>query len=419
MARLLRFFSVVLVLVLAALACAAPQGMPSATPPPPTTVAPPTIEPTVEIAPTHTPLPTLPVGEAISHLAPGTPVTITSIHMLDASRGWALGGTEARGDHVLRTADAGLTWTDVTPPEPGDSPRAANAFFLDAQTAWVVYGLEAGTPPSQVVVWRTGSGGASWEASQALDLSGLEESFFPLYLTFSDARHGWLMVGVGAGMSHQYVVLYRSEDGGGIWTRLLDPYTDGGIQSLGKTGMVFVDTQHGWLTRDNLGVMEGAFFDMTADGGATWETVMLPAPPDRPDLFQMAECATHSARLTSPQSGTLAVECSLYASDPPGHSAHLYRTRDGGATWTIQPYPGGEVLFLSDSVGYALTRDIYRTDDGGATWTRVKTVSWDGQFSFIDDQRGWAVATSEEGTSLVDTADGAVTWRLIEPVAGE
>jgi len=336
------------------------------------------------------------------------------IHMVDTSIGWALGGTVGRSDHVLRTQDGGLTWADVTPLEPADEPRTASAVFLDALTAWAVYGLDSGMPAADVFVWRTGNGGSSWAASRRLETAG--EQFYPMFWASSDLRHGWLMVGAGVGMSHQYVMLFRSEDGAGIWARLLDPYTDGGIQSLGKTGMVFYDALNGWLTRDNYGVLEGAFYDRTLDGGTTWETVMLPPPPDRPDLFQAAECATHSARLVSPQSGSLAVECRTYSTDPPGQAAYLYRTPNDGVTWTAQPYTGGEIVFFNDSLGLALGRDIYRTDNGGATWTFIRSVNWDGQFSFVDDQQGWAVATNEEGTSLVRTVNGAVNWELIEPV---
>ena len=421
MTRVPRFSFVGIVLVLAALACGAPSAeTPPASPVPPTTEAPPspTLGLPAEATPTDAPAPTAPTSGVIAHFAPGTPVTITAIRMLDASIGWALGGTEGRSDHVLRTQDGGLTWSDVTPLEPVGEPRSASAIFLDALNAWAVYGLESGMPAADVFVWRTGNAGFSWAASRRLEPAG--EQFYPMFWTSADLRHGWLMVGAGAGMSHQYVILFRSEDGGGIWSRILDPYTDGGIQSLGKTGMAFFDTLNGWLTRDNLGVQEGAFYDRTIDGGTTWETVMLPPPADRPDLFQMAQCATHSARLVSPQSGSLAVECRTYSTDPPGQAAYLYRTTNDGANWSIQPYPGGEVLFLNDSLGFALDRDIYRTIDGGANWTLVKTVNWDGQFSFVDDQQGWAVATNEEGTSFVHTTNGAATWQLIEPViAGE
>ena len=40
-------------------------------------------------------------------------------------------------------------------------------------------------------------------------------------------------------------------DGGATWADILDPSMDNDIQSFSKTGMVFLDSQTGWLTRDH------------------------------------------------------------------------------------------------------------------------------------------------------------------------
>ena len=65
--------------------------------------------------------------------------------------------------------------------------------------------------------------------------------------------------------------------------------------------------------------------------------------------------------------------------------------------------------------GWALGRDIYRTVDGGATWSFVHAVTWDGQFSFVDDQHGWAVARNEQEIALVRTAERRD--QLVDPEA--
>ncbi len=110
--------------------------------------------------------------------------------------------------------------------------KAATGFFQDAHTAWVTYAIGGGTPvPTQPVVWHTTDGGATWTASQPLDVTGLAEIYVPSELQFVAGQTGWLLVHVGAGMNHDYVALYRSTDGGATWTRILDPYNDGGIQS--------------------------------------------------------------------------------------------------------------------------------------------------------------------------------------------
>jgi photosystem II stability/assembly factor-like uncharacterized protein len=67
---------------------------------------------------------------------------------------------------------------------------------------------------------------------------------------------------------------------------------------------------------------------------------------------------------------------------------------------------------------------MYSSADGGRTWTYVKTVNWDvmtdswwdGQFSFVDPQHGWAIPNFN---ALMNTVDGGRTWALIEPVIGQ
>ena len=94
----------------------------------------------------------------------------------------------------------------------------------------------------------------------------------------------------------------------------------------------------------------------------------------------------------------------------------IYITDDGGTTWETHEIPGGKMLFLNPLQGWILGKDIYWSDDGGRGWTKVKTVSWEGKFSFVSPSEGWAVATSEDETALVATSDGGETWQIIEPL---
>jgi photosystem II stability/assembly factor-like uncharacterized protein len=70
---------------------------------------------------------------------------------------------------------------------------------------------------------------------------------------------------------------------------------------------------------------------------------------------------------------------------------------------------------LDQNFGWALSRDIYKTTDGGLTWEHLKAVRWDGQFDFVDENNGFAVARSGEEIALVRTDDGGRTWQLLEP----
>ena len=71
---------------------------------------------------------------------------------------------------------------------------------------------------------------------------------------------------------------------------------------------------------------------------------------------------------------------------------------------------------LNPRVGWALSRDIYQTNDGGQTWDKIKTVSWDGQFDFVNARSGFAVARSEDRVALVRTFNAGRSWERLEPV---
>jgi hypothetical protein len=96
----------------------------------------------------------------------------------------------------------------------------------------------------------------------------------------------------------------------------------------------------------------------------------------------------------------------------------LFSSGDAGATWETLRYPGGALLFINSTTGWALGRDIYRTTDAGHHWDRVKTVKWDGQFSFVSPSEGWAVARSDAEVALVRTLDGGASWALLKPIIG-
>lgn len=384
---------------------------------------------------TPTPTPTGsaggPVIEPIARLTAGE-ITITTIRMLNEQTGWAV--AEAPGapdDHLMQTRDGGLTWRDVSPPQPRDETaeigQGLTFFALDERTAWVTYYNRTGGPLFQPAnVWRTTDGGQTWQAGAPLDLTDVE-LYLPSDLHFVDANTGWLMAHVGAGMSHDYVNVYRTTDGGQTWTKLVDPYTDNLQQSCAKTGLIFTDTNNGWVTGDCYGVQPGApYLYRTTDGGQSWEAVELPAPASAPELFntETLACGVQAPVYFDARTGLLPVEClDLNANRP---KAFLYRTADGGRTWTAEPIEGDyqSATFLDATTGWVLTNSgpetpsaLFTTTDGAATLRQTKTVNWTGRFSFVSPQVGWAVAESAEGRALVQTTDGGRTWREIRPTA--
>jgi photosystem II stability/assembly factor-like uncharacterized protein len=374
---------------------------------------------------TPTPTPTVnPLG--IPWLAIGSSIDLTSIQMLDAQNGWGIGGAHASGNsgHVFRTADGGGTWFEVTPPMiaaalPDVDTLGGVGFFMDANTAWVTYQF-TGTPkvPANPVVWKTTDGGRTWQASAPMNTSDLNEVYSVSNVFFATPSAGWILIHVGAGMNHDYVALYRSTDGGSNWSRVINPYTDQGIQGCYKTGIIFTDASNGWLTGNCNGVAPGALLFQTGDGGATWNSIALPGPSSHADAFTNMQYAC-GIRAPFILSGRiyLGVECMDMSTNPGTSVDFLYRSPVNGSAWTSVAYPGGDILSLDGNRIWALGKDIYRSDDGGNTWTKISTVTWDkGIFDFVSSTLGFAIAVNGSNYGLVQTTDGGALWALLNPV---
>jgi len=164
----------------------------------------------------------------------------------------------------------------------------------------------------------------------------------------------------------------------------------------------------------------------TTDGGLTWYNVS-------PQGVTEFGFNTASAFLNSSQAWVLLAE----ASDPMG-SGLLYRTSDGGLNWIVDPVPfgGGDLAFLDENDGWMMAYlgvaagsmgvTIYKTDDGGATWTQAYTNDPNledvgdslplggikNNLSPIDDQTAWVggVVYAPETSYLSKPSDGGQTW---------
>jgi photosystem II stability/assembly factor-like uncharacterized protein len=404
-----------------------PTQIPSFTPPPATMEATATpsatpVTPTPSGPPTEAP-PELGEPVDLSPLAAGTEAVIQQIEMFDSNAGWAVGGVAGDDQRVLTTADGGQTWHDASPPvffaEGGAELRTA-AFFLDVNHAWALrYTPVQGEPAAvPLVVWRTEDGGAGWTHSQPIRVPFIGSDSASPYVVFDGGGHGWILGRIGGAGMHQYpVALYASDDDGATWQILAEPFgaDDAGLTSCHKSGMAFGDGGLGVLTIDNCPIT-GAEVRLTSDGGQTWGAVSLPEPSSRPGLYEQASCESHSPSIFDPSEVVVAVVCRTF--DPQQEVPFLYRSTDGGQTWTSGESAPGALTFVSPEVVWATNHDLYRSLDGGANWRLVKTVNWNGQFSFVTADMGWAVARAGQELALVRTQNGGSTWSIVEAVIG-
>jgi hypothetical protein len=205
--------------------------------------------------------------------------------------------------------------------------------------------------------------------------------------------------------------------------------------------------QTGWILVDDSGCgpcygnQPAPAYWLSVDGGSTWHQYRLPAPQTEPDLLdQYWQCYPQQLNLLSEEAVRLVVACwdKRQGDDPrlagPGEAAYLYASGDGGASWKTYPLPPavewrvevpptrsvGEgkasMIFVNATDGMLLGREMFRTSDAGASWLPINTVTWDGEFSFVDPWRGWAIARNGDETALVYTEDAGENWQILKPV---
>ncbi len=340
--------------------------------------------------------------------------------MVTRTEGWGVAGA-----YVLKTDDGGQTWREVTPPSPAARAEASKAYgaFLDLHNAWVVFTESDRISPS-AVIWNTVDGGSTWSA---IEVS--QESFGDLmwaeFFALDPARV-WVIfrgVYVGAG-THFTASFLRTTDGGASWDPI--PSDLSYDLSYDYTGFAFADSETGWLTWQTTGPYAPAPPEVavTRDGGLTWAVRELVPPEEAPTVFEDNEYSEpYGLNLLSAASVRLLVGSFKSEFAPTEFRGWLYATDDSGSSWTTYELPSGvnpsdyELIFFDLDHALLLGRAMYRTGDGGQTWERVKAVAWDGQFSFVDSQVGWAVARSGDATALVKTVNGGATWLDLHPLA--
>jgi len=421
---------------------AIPTSVPTAEPVLPTeglstaTLAPTTVEPSQTPSPAETateteqPTGTLVIPTAAPAASPhfknGEKLRLDYIHMVSTTDGWGISGR-----YVLTTADGGKSWREVTPPEPIQAGAKARAFgvFPDRQRAWILYGVNSPDSPypsyqidPEASVWTTNDGGQTWRPSAPLSHDVNAEDMWAEFAALNGSN-GWMLlrgVYVGAG-THYVADFFQTSDGSATWNLIQGDF------NWDYTGIVFTDQKNGWLTWQTTGAYAPAppAYAVTGDGGLNWDFRELPPPNDQPDLFDKYDyCEPYQPNLLSVESVRLLVACFDFYSPPHHHVSYLYSSEDAGQNWTIDPLPAkvnasnDTLIFFDKQNSLLLGRDMYQSDDGGRTWSLIKTVNWDGQFSFVDDQNGWAIATNDNHeAALVQTTNGGKNWSQINPVA--
>lgn len=315
---------------------------------------------------------------------------VIELRFVDERNGWLL-GFAGRGfqygcdqaapadiprcrDILFRTTDGGRTWTSVRVMAlaPAGGSAIKNVQFVDATTGWILERngpapCETGKPCFNLLA--TTDGGNSWRTVLA------DTAMSDLH--FVDRAHGWgLLPAEGSGLS---VDAMATADSGTTWSRQIageeilglavpsadvafalagaggsctaslcteyglfsvangrletvhETATSGWWAAPGCAGFLgepfFVDAEHGWIgLKRGVGGLSGlnrAGLIATADGGKTWSCVAgLPSE----DVV--------SVWFADPSRGWVTTRSDGFGS-PSGGGVRVWRTDDGGRTWSL------------------------------------------------------------------------------------
>ncbi|MFF8958441.1 WD40/YVTN/BNR-like repeat-containing protein [Streptomyces sp. NPDC014894] len=299
-------------------------------------------------------------GAGWSLKATGTDARFRGLAAVSRTTAWVAG---SRGT-VLRTADGGRTWRDVSPPEArGLEFRDIEAFGGGHAVVLAIGEGEASR------VYRTTDGGDTWTET----FRNTDPRAFYDCVTFFDRRNGLAMSDPVDG---KYRIL-ATGDGGRSWKVLPTagmPDAQPGEAGFAASGQCLVSSgpRDVWLATG--GGATGRVLH-SADRGVTWTAAEsgLPAGDPARGVFALA---------FRDRAHGIAVGGDYRTGQPSPRAASV--SRDGGRTWrpSSQPPPAyrSGVAWLPHTRAAALAVGPSGTDltvDGGRTWRTVDTGSYD------------------------------------------
>jgi photosystem II stability/assembly factor-like uncharacterized protein len=278
---------------------------------------------------------------------------------LDSHTAWLLqpAGQDFNHGTLFRTTDGGQNWQSTEVPF-GPNPVQ----FLNANDGWVMADRGAAAGSMAVDIYQTTDGGSTWTKVQsAAPQTQNQPGSLPfggdkLAMAFSDMQHGWIG-GSQPIVGHSY--LYKTTDGGKTWNSqdlsIPPAYSDSSVLVYAPK---FFNSDDGLLPVNLETQVENLDFYVTQDGGQTWQstTVVQGSRAYAPVSFQ---------------------DILVWSGEA------LNVSHDRGRTWLSvapqSPLQGKvqQIDFVDQATGWAISMDanenlyLYRTTDGGNTWTEL------------------------------------------------
>ena len=320
------------------------------------------------------------------------------------------------GGGLWQTGDVGVVWKPIFDGQPVASIGAVAVAPSDAKVIYVGTGeadirsnLSSGDG-----VYKSADGGQTWRNF------GLKNTRQISRIVVDPQNADVVYV---AALGHAYAPnkergVYKSSDGGATWTKVLDQGLEIGVADLaiaiGEPQILFATTWHSWRppwsTYAPIDGPGGGLF-RSQDSGQSWTRLTGNGLPDG-DWGRTAVAVSSDGRRAY---------ALISGSKKPG----LYRSDDGGNTWTLQNedkrltsrawYFGNITVDPNNAdVIYMPNVALYRSEDGGKTVSIVRGAPGGDDYHqiWIDpkDSARMILGTDQGATISVDHGQSWSTW---------
>ena len=275
---------------------------------------------------------------------------VSSICFIDSITGFAGTSFLAGTKKIIKTIDAGYTWTDVLQTDNGIN----NIYFYNHNIGFAV--CENGK------IYKTTDSGINWI------LLPLSETDYVYNIFFLNENVGWACIGAER--------IIKTTDGGNNWTSSITP------NAIANRDVEFIN--------ENVGYVVGVYAKMfkSTDGGTIWNQITEPSVSSMFDIEFLDE-----------NSGFLV------------GGDWIAKTTDDGDTWNIVNSAGGTQLNSITTFGNKFawvvgTSKIYYTSNGGANWIAQSFTpdSYLQKVSCVDSVNVWVLGDKK----LYRTTSGGI-----------
>lgn len=306
---------------------------------------------------------TLDGGRSFSHqsLAGLDGGRVGDLTFADPQHAWIAATRDGGEGVLLASTDGGRTWREAYP---SSTPHPA----LDIAFVSATVGFGLGMIGDGTAILRTDDAGTTWQLVGQVPGDALAGGTDQA-LSFVDERHGWAATAAG---------LFATTDGGLTWQAVRGAASGGvafasladGCTGAWPTGASTTDGGRSWQPAD---VSHGVAACAAAIAHPAWATAAIPFAPNAPPTLGAIVGSNDAWAFDFADALTGRIE--------------VLATADGGRSWTAYrwpaPAPDSEVgvnfadrlAFAGGEDGWLLTLggQLFRTQDGGASWTQLGT----------------------------------------------